>query len=286
MTLRKPKLGKPKLGNPKLKNPKPIYLNAGNMIAGNLIALLTIFFKEIHRFMRIWPQTLLPPAITTALYFLIFGKLIGGRVGEVQGHTYMDYIVPGVILMSVISHSYSNVVASFYSTKFQRHIEELLVSPAPNWVILLGFVAGGVVRGLLVGCVVAGIASGFAGPPALNLGLCLGVALLTSVLFSLAGFINAVFAESFDDISLIPNFILTPLSYLGGVFYSVDMLPEFWRKVALGNPILYMINAFRFGWIGVSDVDIGMAFAMTGGAATLLACLSLWLLHKGVGIKN
>jgi ABC-2 type transport system permease protein len=252
----------------------------------NFIAFRTIIGKEIHRFLRIWPQTLLPPAITTALYFLIFGKLIGDRIGSINGASYMDYIVPGVILMSVISHSYANVVSSFYSTKFQRHIEELLVAPVSNWVILLGYVGGGVARGLLVGCVVTGISLLFAEITVNDWGVTVAVYFLTATLFALAGFINAVFADSFDDISIIPNFVLTPLSYLGGVFYSVSMLPDIWQTISLANPILYMINAFRYGLIGVSDVDIQMAFLITGGFIAFLTCLSLVLLHKGVGIKN
>ncbi|WAK03130.1 ABC transporter permease [Methylobacter sp. YRD-M1] len=250
------------------------------------IALRTIIKKEVQRFIRIWPQTLLPPAITTALYFLIFGKLIGDRIGTVGGASYMDYIVPGVILMSVISHSYANVVSSFYSTKFQHNIEELLVSPVPNWVILAGYVSGGIIRGLLVGVVVALISLVFADIAVNNVLIALSIAALTATVFSLAGFINAVFADSFDDISIIPNFILTPLSYLGGVFYSVDMLPSTWQTISQGNPILYMVNAFRYGLIGVTDVDIGIAFAMTGGFSVLLILFSLFLLHKGVGIKN
>lgn len=250
------------------------------------VAFITLFVKEIRRFTRIWPQTLLPPAITTALYFLIFGKLIGDRIGTVHGETYMDYIVPGIILMSVISHSYSNVVSSFYSTKFQHHIEELLVAPVPNWVILAGYVCGGIARGILVGCVVAGISMLFTNIPVHHWGVALAVFVLTSTLFALAGFINAVFADSFDDISIIPNFVLTPLSYLGGVFYSVTMLPGIWQTIALGNPILYMINAFRYGLIGVSDVNIELAFAMTSGFIVLLTAASLLLLHKGTGIKN
>ena len=250
------------------------------------IALRTILFKEIRRFTRIWPQTLLPPAITTSLYFLIFGKLIGSRVGLIQGISYMDYIVPGIILMSVISHSYANVVSSFYSTKFQRHIEELLVAPVPNWVILAGYVGGGVARGLLVGSVVAGIATLFADIQVRDGRIAVTVFVLTAVLFALAGFINAVFADSFDDISIIPNFVLTPLSYLGGVFYSVTMLSPTWQTISLANPILYMVNAFRYGLIGVSDVAIEKAFLITGGFILGLILFSLWLLHKGVGIKN
>ncbi len=250
------------------------------------IAFRTIVTKEIFRFIRIWPQTLLPPAITTALYFLIFGKLIGDRIGIINGVSYMDYIVPGIILMSVISHSYANVVSSFYSTKFQRNIEELLVAPVPNWIILSGYVSGGIIRGLLVGSVVALISLLFADIEVKNPYIALSVMLLTSTLFSLAGFINAVLAESFDDISIIPNFVLTPLSYLGGVFYSVKMLPGIWQNISLGNPLLYMINAFRYGLIGVTDVDIQLAFIMTAGFILILTLVSLFLLYKGIGIKN
>lgn len=252
----------------------------------NFIAFRTIIRKEVHRFLRIWPQTLLPPAITTALYFLIFGKLIGDRIGSIGGVSYMDYIVPGIILMSVISHSYANVVSSFYSTKFQRNIEELLVAPLPNWVILFGYIGGGIARGLLVGAVVTCISLVFTKISVNNLAITLAVYFLTATVFALAGFINAVFADSFDDISIIPNFVLTPLSYLGGIFYSVSMLPEIWQTISLANPILYMINAFRYGLIGVSDVDIQIAFMITGGFIVFLTLLSLLLLHKGVGIKN
>ena len=252
----------------------------------NLIAFRTIASKEIRRFLRIWPQTLLPPAITTALYFLIFGKLIGDRIGDINGASYMNYIVPGIILMSVISHSYANVVSSFYSTKFQHNIEELLVAPISNWVSLFGYVSGGVARGLLVGLVVTGISLLFADFSVNNFPITIAVYFLTATLFALAGFINAVFADSFDDISIIPNFILTPLSYLGGVFYSVSMLPDIWQTISLANPILYMINAFRYGLIGVSDIDVHIAFLITGGFILFLTIFNLILLHKGVGIKN
>ncbi|MGZ8151493.1 MAG: ABC transporter permease [Methylovulum sp.] len=250
------------------------------------IAFRTIVVKETKRFIRIWPQTLLPPAITTALYFLIFGKLIGDRIGTINGVSYMDYIVPGVVLMSVISHSYANVVSSFYSTKFQRNIEELLVAPVPNWVILSGYVSGGIIRGLLVGFVVALISMLFAKLAIKDVPITLSIALLTATLFSLAGFINAVLAESFDDISIVPNFVLTPLSYLGGVFYSVTMLPAIWQSISMGNPILYMVNAFRYGLIGVTDIDIKLAFMMTGGFIVTLTLFSLYLLHRGTGIKS
>ncbi|MEI6705959.1 MAG: ABC transporter permease [Methylococcales bacterium] len=250
------------------------------------IAFKTIVFKEIYRFLRIWPQTLLPPAITTTLYFLIFGKLIGDRIGTISGASYMNYIVPGIIIMSVISNSYANVVSSFYSTKFQRNIEELLVAPVPNWVILSGYISGGIIRGLLVGVVVALISLLFADFAVHNIAIALITALLTATLFSLAGFINALLAESFDDISIIPNFVLTPLSYLGGVFYSVAMLPPVWQSISMGNPILYMVNAFRYGLIGVSDIDIQLTFIMMIGFIITLTLFSLYLLYKGIGIKN
>ena len=252
----------------------------------NCIALRTIVTGEIVRFIRIWPQTLLPPVITTSLYFMIFGRLIGDRVGNVDGVSYMDYIVPGIILMSVITNAYANVVASFYATKFQRNIEELLVAPIANWVILLGYSSGGIVRGILVGAIVAGISLLFTDIVVYNWGITMTIYLLTATLFALAGFINAVFADSFDDISLIPNFVLTPMTYLGGVFYSVSMLPELWQKVSVANPILYMVNAFRYGLIGVTDIEIEIAVLMTGGFVLFLTLLSLYLLHRGVGIKN
>ncbi|MGR9106444.1 MAG: ABC transporter permease [Gammaproteobacteria bacterium] len=249
------------------------------------IAYNTILIREIRRFVRIWPQTILPPVITTSLYFLIFGTLVGQRIGEMDGRSYMDYIVPGIILMSVITNSYGNVVSSFYSTKFQRHIEELLVAPVPDWIILSGYVSGGIARGLTVGIVVALISGLFTSLNVMHYGIAAGILVLTAILFSLAGFINATFANSFDDISIIPNFVLTPLTYLGGVFYSVQMLPALWQKISLANPILYMVNAFRYGLIGVSDVDITNAFLMVAAFDVVLVVISLVLLRRGTGIK-
>ncbi len=251
-----------------------------------LIGYRTILAKEVRRFMRIWPQTILPPAITTALYFVIFGKLIGSRIGPVAGFGYIDYIVPGLILMAVISHSYANVVSSFYSTKFQRHIEELLIAPLPSWIILAGYVSGGVARGLVVGVVVTVVSAAFVELSVFHWPLVIAVVLLTSILFAMAGFINAVFAQTFDDISIIPTFVLTPLIYLGGVFYSVEMLPPFWQGASLFNPMLYMVNALRYGMLGVSDIESGSALAIIVVFIGLLGAASLWLLHKGVGIKS
>jgi len=252
----------------------------------NLIAFRTLVIEETRRFIRIWPQTLLPSAITTALYFMIFGRLIGERLGDIDGVSYMDYIVPGIILMSVISNAYTNVVTSFYLRKFQRSIEELLVAPIANWAILLGYVCGGVARGVLVGMIVTAISLLFTDFNVHHWGVTITIYILTAILFSLAGFVNAVFASSFDDISTIPNFVLTPLTYLGGVFYSITMLPELWQQLSLANPILYMVNAFRYGLIGVTDIKIEIAFLMTGGFILFLTVFSLVLLHKGIGIKE
>jgi len=250
------------------------------------IGLQTLVIKEVLRFARIWMQTILPPAITTLLYLLIFGNLLGQRLGEMDGYSYIDFIVPGIIMMSIITNSYANVVSSFYSTKFQHHIEELLVSPLPNVLILLGYVLGGVARGLAVGVVVTLMTMLFTDLQIDNLPLTLLVAFLTALLFSLAGFINAVFAKSFDDISIVPTFVLTPLTYLGGIFYSITLLPEFWQTASHFNPIFYMVNAFRYAILGVSDVSMSSAFLIIAGFILALATLSLMLLNRGVGIKN
>lgn len=256
------------------------------MIRVNWIALYTLVRKEVWRFLRIWPQTVLPAAVTTSLYFLIFGSLVGRQIGQMGGIRYIDYIVPGIILMSVINNAYSNVVSSFYSAKFQHNVEELLVAPVPNWVILLGFTVGGVARGVLVGVVVAAIAQLFTEWLPADWVLAVGIALLTAALFSLAGFINAVYANSFDDISIIPNFVLTPLVYLGGVFYTIDLLSGVWRTVSLFNPILYMVNAFRYAYVGHSDVDVALAVQVILSVIVVLAAYSYGLLCRGVGLKS
>lgn len=249
-------------------------------------ALKTIVIREVTRFTRIWPQTVLPPAITMTLYFIIFGNLIGSRIGTMEGYSYMEFITPGLIMMSVITSSYANVVSSFFSMKFQRNIEEILIAPVPYYIILLGFVAGGVARGLLVGLIVTIISIFFTGLHIENLLITSTVILLTAVLFSIAGMINAVFARNFDDISIIPTFVLTPLTYLGGVFYSISLLPEFWQGVSMANPILYMINAFRYGVLGISDINIISAFMIIILFITLLGSATLYLLKSGKGIRS
>ncbi len=249
-------------------------------------AFITLLAKEILRFLRIWIQTLLPSVITIALYFIIFGQLIGSQLADIKGYQYIDYIVPGMIMLSIITNAYSNVVASFYSTKFQKHIEEMLVSPMPNYVIIWGFIGGGITRSLIVGIAVTATASLFTEVHFESPVLLLTVALLTSILFSLAGLINAVFANSFDDISLIPTFVLTPLTYLGGIFYSIDMLPELWRNLSHLNPVLYMVDAFRSSMLGVSDMDIRLSLAIIVSFVLILYALTDRLLSKGVGIRS
>lgn len=250
------------------------------------IAFQTILVKEVRRFSRIWVQTLLPPAITMTLYFVIFGNLIGARIGEMGGFDYMQYIVPGLIMMSVITNSYANVVSSFYGAKFQNCIEEILVSPTPNYVILAGFVGGGVVRGILVGLVVTLLSLFFTELHIEHFFITVLVVVLTATLFSIGGFINAVFATKFDDISIVPTFILTPLTYLGGVFYSIDLLSDFWRSASLVNPIVYMVNAFRFGILGVSDVNVYFSLFMISSFVVVFGIIALVLLNKGVGIRS
>ncbi|MFB8831439.1 ABC transporter permease [Azotobacter sp. CWF10] len=255
-------------------------------LRANLVALQTIVAREVKRFLRIWPQTLLPPAITMVLYFVIFGNLIGGRIGEMGGFAYMDYIVPGLIMMAVITNSYGNVVSSFFGSKFHRSVEELMVSPVSPHIILLGYAIGGVLRGLAVGTIVTLLSLFFADLQVHHLGMIVLVVLLTATIFSLGGFINAVFARNFDDISIIPTFVLTPLTYLGGVFYSIDLLPPFWQAVSMGNPILHMVNAFRYGILGVSDIHIGIAIGFMLLATVLLYAYCPRLLVSGRGMRH
>lgn len=249
-------------------------------------AFLTIVLREVRRFTRIWPQTLLPPAVTMTLYFIIFGNLIGSRIGTMGGFDYMSFIVPGLIMMSVITSSYANVVSSFFSMKFQRSIEELLVSPIPNWVILLGYVVGGMARGLGVGLIVTLLSLAFTRLEIHNLPVVIITVVLTSALFAIGGFINAMLATKFDDISIVPTFVLTPLTYLGGVFYSIELLPAFWQGISMINPILHMVNAFRYGILGVTDVNLGVALGMIVVFIGLLSAIALRLLQRGKGIRH
>ena len=251
-----------------------------------LIALQTLLERELRRVLRIWVQTLLPPAITTALYFVIFGELIGAQLADIDGHRYMDYIAPGLVLMAVITNAYANVVSSFYSAKFQRHIEEMLIAPVPDYILLAGFIGGGLVRGLGVGLAVTAVTACFTTVAPAHLGLTLLVAALTCVLFSLAGLINGVYAKSFDDIAIVPTFVLTPLTYLGGIFYSLEMLPPFWQQVSLFNPILHMIGLFRYGWMGLREVEPGPSLLLLAALTAALVLFCLHLLRRGTGVRS
>lgn len=249
------------------------------------IAFYTIFRKETVRIIRIWPQTLLPPIITQALYFLIFGKFIGSQISDINGISYMAFIVPGLVMMSVINNSFTNVVGSFFSAKFQRSIEEILVAPVSEYALIAGYVAGGVFRGLMCGILVFIVSIFFTHPVIHHLGLIILFIALTAVVFSLGGLMNAIFAKKFDDVSIFPTFVLTPLIYLGGVFYSIGSLPEHWQFISRLNPILYMVNGFRFGFHGISDVHIGVSLAILISFAAVLLVINLVLLRKGVGLK-
>lgn len=250
------------------------------------VALRTIWIKECTRFLRIWVQTLVPPAITMSLYFVIFGSLIGSRIGQMGGFSYMEFIVPGLIMMSVITNSYSNVSSSFFSAKFQRNVEELLVAPVPTWVVITGFVGGGVARAMLIGIIVTCVSMLFVDVQIYNLGIIVLTLILTSTMFATAGLINAVFAKTFDDISVVPTFVLTPLTYLGGVFYSLSLLPEFWQWVSKANPIVYMVNGFRYGFLGVSDVNVMTSIGLLVVFNVILFSIAYSLLQRGVGIRS
>ncbi len=250
------------------------------------VAFKSLLNKEITRFTRIWVQTLVPPAITMTLYFIIFGNLIGSRIGDMDGVDYMAYIVPGLIMMSVITNSYSNVASSFFGAKMHKNIEELMVAPVPHHILILGYVGGGVARGLAVGILVSLVSLFFVPLQIAHFGVIVLTLFLTAILFSLAGLVNAVFAKSFDDISVIPTFVLTPLTYLGGVFYSLSLLPDFWQGVSKLNPVVYMVNAFRYGFLGISDISITMSFMVLGSFSLILYAVVWYLISRGIGLKN
>jgi len=250
------------------------------------IGYKTILIKEVTRILRIWPQTLIPPVITMTLYFVIFGSIIGRRVGEMGGIDYMEFIVPGLIMLSVITNSYGNITSSFFGAKFGKHIEELLISPLPPWIILAGYVSGALFRSLAVGFLVWLVAGFFSGFFMHNALVTLSILLMTAIVFALGGFINAVYAQKFDDIAIIPTFVLQPMTYLGGVFFSVGLLPGLWEQVAMGNPILYMVNALRYGMLGITDVSLGLAYAMILLFGLILGAVSLLLLSRGTGLRT
>ncbi|TSC69335.1 MAG: antibiotic transport system permease protein [Parcubacteria group bacterium Gr01-1014_56] len=246
----------------------------------------TMMRREFVRIIRIWSQTLLPPVVTTSLYFVVFGTFIGSQLQPIDGFSYIQFIVPGLIMMGVITSAYSNTVSTFYFAKWIRNIDEILVSPTPDWVVIAGFVSGGVLRGLLVGILVLICSLFFTHLAIANVFVVLAALILTSVLFSFAGLINGIYAKGFDGISIVPTFVLTPLTYLGGIFYSIEQFPEFWQNVSLANPILYMVNAFRYGFLGISDVPLMTCFAVLIGFTVAFAVVSIYLFKKGTGIKN
>lgn len=250
------------------------------------IAFKSILYKEIYRFMRIWRQSLLPSAITVILYFLVFGHVLGNQIKMVEGFSYLQYIAPGLIMMTIITNAYTNVVSSFYICRFEKSVEELLVAPIPNYFILLGFSISGVIRGLIVGSIVTVVALCFTHLHIHNLLIVVMIALLTALLFALAGFTNALYARKFDDTMIVPTFILTPLTYLGGVFYSLSLLPPFWHSLSLLNPIVYMVNTFRYGFLGISDISIIIAFVLLIVTTVIIFIWNLHLLNKGVGIRT
>jgi ABC-2 type transport system permease protein len=257
-----------------------------NLLRINIVGLGTIIRREIRRVVRIWVQTIVPPAITMTLYFIIFGNLIGRRIGEMDGVPYMTFIAPGLIMMAVITNSFGNVVSSFFSGKLHRHLEEMLVSPLAFPTIVAGYVIGGVVRGLAVASLVTVVALLFADLSIVHPLVTISVVILTSMVFSLAGLLNAIFAKNFDEISVIPTFVLTPLTYLGGVFFSISLLSPAWQAVARLNPILYMVNAFRYGMLGSSDIPIGTAYAIIGVSLIVLYSIVVYLLNRGTGIRT
>ncbi len=247
---------------------------------------MTIVRAETVRIFRIWSQTFLPPAITTTLYYVIFGTFIGSQIDAVEGFTYMQFIVPGLVMMAVITNSFTNTASSFFGAKFQRQLEELLVSPVPPIIVLAGYVTGGVVRGLLTGLLVLIIALFFTKLTVASLVALIVFILLTSIFFSLLGLVTGIYAKGFDGMSIIPNFVLTPLTYLGGVFYSVHMLPSFWQIISKFNPILYMVNGFRYGFLGISDVNVWWSFTMLVAMNLGLVYYVLRLFQTGRGLRH
>lgn len=252
----------------------------------HLISLTSIARKEIIRIFRIWLQTLVPPVIMITLYFIIFGGFIGSKLDSIQGYSYMAFIAPGLIMMAIITNSYTNTVSSFFSAKFQRNIEEMLVSPTPNWVIVLGYVSGGMTRGLSVGVLVSMVSLLFVRLPIAHLFHVILFAVLTSFVFSLAGMINGILAKKFDDVSIIPTFVITPMTYLGGVFYSISLLPQFWQSLSKANPIIYMVGGFRYGFLGISDINVWAGLGMLVLFSILLFSINIYLLKKGVGVRT
>jgi ABC-2 type transport system permease protein len=249
------------------------------------VSFYTIVRKEVVRMFRIWTQTFLPPAITTALYFLIFGKFIGSQIAPINGVTYMQFIVPGLVMMAVVMQSFMNSAFTFYMAKFQKTLEEVSVSPTPYLVLIAGHVASAVIRGMLTAVIVLGVALFFTHLSIAHLFITILFVFLSSLLFALAGLINGVFANSFDTVSIFPTFVLTPLTYLGGVFYSVSVLPEIWQNISLANPILYMVNGFRYGMLGFADTNVILSLGVLSALVVVLTLVNWWIFKTGKGLR-
>lgn len=250
------------------------------------VALKKIAHKETTRILRIWMQTIIPPIISTSLYFLIFGNLLGPRIKNIEGFSYIKFIVPGLIMMSILTNAYNNVSGSFFGAKFQRHLEEILVSPTKPYAIILGYISGGIFRGIGIGTLVTILSMLFTSISFYNIGIVISIAVLTSILFALMGLLNGIFAKKFDDVTIIPTFIITPLTYLGGIFYSISLLPTIWQRITLINPIFYIINAFRYGFLGISDFPIFYSYMMLFVFIIILYSVCYRLIEKGAGMRN
>lgn len=247
----------------------------------------TMLRKDVVRMMRIWTQTFLPSVITSVLYFLIFGSVLGDRIGGFGDHSYVQFVIPGLVMLAVVTNAFSNVAFTFFTSKFfSRNIDEILVSPTPPWVFIAGFISGGVVRGVIIGFLVLIVSLIFATPALAHPLVVLAFLFLSSILFALGGLVNGIYAKNFDGIQIVPTFVLTPLVYLGGVFYSVHMLPAWWQTLTFLNPIFYLINGFRYGFLGIADVSLWISFAVLFTMISILVALNWYLIRKGLGLKQ
>lgn len=251
----------------------------------NHISFRTLLGREIHRCFRLANQTIIPPLVTATLYIVIFGKSIGSRINDIQDYSYMQFLIPGLIMMNVISSSYGNTSSSLFSMRFQGFIQELLVSPMSAFEVVLALILGGVLRGVIVGGLVTAISMCLADVPVMHIGATLYFVAVVAVIFSCAGFLSAIWSEDFERLSLFQTYLLTPLTYLGGVFFAVEMLPPFWQKVAMVNPVLYFVNGLRYGFLGISDVSVVTAGAVALGVALGLFGLCVHLYRIGYNIK-
>jgi len=253
------------------------------------ISLYTMLRKDVVRMFRIWVQTFIPSVVTSVLYFLVFGTILGSRIGEIQGVDYMTFVVPGLVMLAIVTTSYANTSFTFFSSKFfMRSIVEVLVSPTPPWLLIAGFIGGGVLRGIITGALVLIVALFFTGLslPIASVLIIAGFAFLTALVFSLAGLVNGIYAKSMDGINIVPTFVLTPLVYLGGVFYSIHQLPEWWQTLTYTNPLFYLINGFRYGFLGSADIALWISTGVLVLLISILAGLNWYFIKTGLGLKQ